>query len=149
MNVNSPLSPHWLNPRQRRTTTLRSALVSLLPAVLLTFVFVGVGVVHVTSRVMVVSAGYELSRLEVAQRGLSLENDRLKLELATLKNPARLERVARTQLKLGPPAPSSILSRSGGVEPTTAQAQTATLAASLTPSPAALAHPLSPLPSPR
>jgi cell division protein FtsL len=114
-----PILP--INPRARRTTTLRATFVSLLPAVLLALLFTLVGVFHVTSRVMVVSAGYELSRLEAAQRSLSMENDRLKLELATLKNPARLERFARAQLKLAPPAPSAVLSRANALPQLTAQ----------------------------
>ena len=36
------------------------------------------------------------------------EHDRLKLELATLRSPARLEAIAREKLSMGPPAPSAI-----------------------------------------
>jgi cell division protein FtsL len=37
-------------------------------------------------------------------RTLTRENDRLKLELATLKNPARLERLAREKLGMAMPS---------------------------------------------
>jgi cell division protein FtsL len=79
-------------------------LVHLLPAVLLFALFAGVGILHVTSRVLVVVLGYRLSRAETEERALTRENDRLKLELATLKNPARLEKLAREKLGMSMPA---------------------------------------------
>jgi cell division protein FtsL len=80
----------------------------LLPAALAIALLAAVGVVHVTSRVLVVKVGYELSRLDQEASALTRDNDRLKLELATLRSPARLESIARTQLGMGPPAASSI-----------------------------------------
>jgi cell division protein FtsL len=81
----------------------------LLPAALAVALLAAVGVVHVTSRVLVVKVGYELSRLDGEATTLTRENDRLKLELATLKSPARLEGLARAQLGMGPPAAASII----------------------------------------
>src|SRR5262245_28925904 len=81
----------------------------LLPAALAIALLAAVGVVHVTSRVLVVRVGYELSRLDQESTALTRDNDRLKLELATLKSPARLETIAKTQLGLGPPAAASII----------------------------------------
>ena len=66
--------------------------------------FAGVGIIHVTSRVLVVDMGYRLSKAEAEERALIRENDRLKLELATLKNPARLEKLAREQLGMAMPS---------------------------------------------
>jgi cell division protein FtsL len=80
----------------------------LLPAALVIALLVAVGVVHVTSRVLVVRVGYELSRLDAESTGLTRDHDRLKLELATLKAPSRLEGIARSQLGMGPPAAASI-----------------------------------------
>ena len=97
----------------RGTQTLRSGgsgvsvgrvLLHLLPAVLLFTLFAGVGILHVTSRVLVVDMGYRLSKAETEERTLTRENDRLKLELATLKNPARLEKLAREKLGMSMPA---------------------------------------------
>ena len=87
--------------------SLAGVLWHLLPAVLLFLLFAAVGILHVTSRVMVVDMGYRLSRAEAEERSLIRENDRLKLELATLKSPARLEKLARE--KLGMAAPSGPL----------------------------------------
>ena len=78
--------------------SVASVLLHLLPAVLLLALFAGVGILHVTSRVLVVDMGYRLSQAETEERSLTRENDRLKLELATLKSPARLEKLAREKL---------------------------------------------------
>ena len=97
----------------RGTQTLRGSgsgvsvgrvLLHLLPAVLLFALFAGVGILHVTSRVLVVDMGYRLSRAEAESRTLTRDNDRLKLELATLKNPARLEKLAREKLGMSMPS---------------------------------------------
>ena len=110
-----------------RVTTAH-VLLQLLPGALLAALFAAVGILHVTSRVLVVDAGYRLSRLEEENRQLTLRNDRLKLELATLISPARLEKLARergmqpppagTVISLGappprPPAPAPRLARAG------------------------------------
>jgi cell division protein FtsL len=76
----------------------------LLPAVFLFALFAGVGILHVASRVLVVDMGYRLSKAETEERTLTRENDRLKLELATLKNPARLEKLAREKLGMSMPS---------------------------------------------
>ena len=81
-----------------------SVLLHLLPAVLLFALFAGVGILHVTSRVLVVDMGYRLSKAEAEERALIRENDRLKLELATLKNPTRLEKLAREKLGMSMPS---------------------------------------------
>jgi cell division protein FtsL len=97
----------------RGTQTLRGSgsgvsvgrvLLHLLPAVLLFALFAGVGILHVTSRVLVVDMGYRLSKAQAEERALTRENDRLKLELATLKNPARLEKLAREKLGMSMPS---------------------------------------------
>jgi cell division protein FtsL len=72
-----------------------------------------VGVVHVTSRVMVVSTGYRKATLEQTGQTLERENERLRLELATLKNPGRLEHLAREQLGMIPPPAGAVLAVQG------------------------------------
>ncbi|WP_375767069.1 cell division protein FtsL [Archangium gephyra] len=84
-------------------------LLHLLPAVFLFALFAAVGFIHVTSRVLVVDMGYRLSKAEAEERALIRENDRLKLELATLKNPARLEKLAREKLGMSMPAGSLVI----------------------------------------
>ena len=84
------------------------ALFHVLPAALMGALFALVGVMHVTSRVMVVGSGYRLSTLEQENLKLTRESDRLRLELATLQNPARLERLAHDQLGMAAPAPGAV-----------------------------------------
>lgn len=83
-------------------------LLELLPAGLLVALFAVVGVVHVTSRVLVVKVGYELSRLDSERQELARQKDKLELELATLKSPARLEGLARDKLLLAPPEAGTV-----------------------------------------
>jgi cell division protein FtsL len=99
----------------RGRASLGGVLGQMLPVVLCWGLLAAVGVLHVASRSRVVDAAYQLSHLESQSRTLTLENDRLKLELATLKRPARLESLARTQLGMAPPEASvvnSLASRS-------------------------------------
>ena len=51
----------------------------------------------------------KLSKLDTESTALTRDNDRLKLELATLRSPARLESIARTQLGMAPPQAASII----------------------------------------
>lgn len=81
----------------------------VLPAVLFFAALAGLGILHVTGRVLVVDAGYKLSRLEAEGRELQREHQRLQLERATLTNPQRLETLARTQLSMSAPASGTIL----------------------------------------
>ncbi|RKH66858.1 cell division protein FtsL [Corallococcus llansteffanensis] len=94
----------------RNTVSVAGVLMHLLPAVALFALFTAVGILHVTSRVLVVDMGYRLSNAEGESRSLTRENDRLKLELATLKAPGRLERVAREQLGMAMPRGGAVVS---------------------------------------
>lgn len=95
--------------RSRGALPFSVIFLELVPAALAIALLAAVGVLHVTGRVLVVKVGYELSRLDQEAAALTRDNDRLKLELATLKSPARLEGLSRTQLGLGPAAPASIV----------------------------------------
>jgi cell division protein FtsL len=103
------MSSSKVSVRGNGVTVVR-VLMHLLPAVLLFALVAAVGILHVTSRVLVVDMGYRLSRAESEGRALTRENDRLKLELATLKAPARLERLAREQLGMAMPMGSAVVS---------------------------------------
>jgi cell division protein FtsL len=96
-----------------RGISLQVIFLELLPAALLCGLFATVGVIHVTSRVMVVKQGYRLSQLEQDAQALIRDQDSLKLELATLKSPGRLERAARDQLKMQPPGPGALINLGG------------------------------------
>lgn len=101
-----------------RRVSLGGVLGQMLPVVMCFGLLGAVGVLHVASRSQVVDAAYRLSALESESRTLALANDRLKLELATLKRPARLEAIARNQLGMAPPDASvvdSVAARPGAV----------------------------------
>jgi len=91
-----------------RRVSLGAVLGQMLPVVLCFGLLGAVGILHVASRSQVVDAAYQLSALEGENRTLLLDNDRLKLELATLKRPARLEALARTRLGMAPPEAAAV-----------------------------------------
>jgi cell division protein FtsL len=95
--------------RSRGGLSLSVILLEIFPAALAVLLLAAVGVVHVTSRVMVVKLGYELSRLDAAGAELTRENDQLRLELATLKRPARLEALAKAPLGMVPPSANTVI----------------------------------------
>jgi cell division protein FtsL len=97
-----------LEARNRGGVPLSVILGEILAAALAVALLALVGIIHVTSRVLVVSQGYELSRLDAQSTELVRENDQLKLELATLKGPQKLEATARSQLGLVTPPPSQV-----------------------------------------
>lgn len=93
----------------RPSLNLGALVRGVLPAVLFFGALAGLGILHVTGRVLVVDAGYRLSRLQSEGRELEREHQRLQLERATLTNPQRLEALARTQLSMSAPASGTIL----------------------------------------
>ncbi len=99
-----------MKKRRAPGASISGILVQLLPITLLAVLFAGVGVVHVSSRVVVVHAGYRMSQLELESRALAREYDELRLERATLLSSARLERIAQEKLGLVPPLAGSVLS---------------------------------------
>jgi cell division protein FtsL len=68
-----------------------------------------VGIFHVWAKTGVVSAGYSLARLEAEHRRLAAERERLRLEVATLRAPGRLERYPRERLGRAPPASGAVV----------------------------------------
>jgi cell division protein FtsL len=100
-----------------RSVTLATLVLELLPVVLAVGLLAAVGIMHVTGRSLVVAMGYELSRLDAQTAELTRENAGLKLELATLQAPARLEKLAREKLKLRPPQPSQLVSAPRSEQP--------------------------------
>lgn len=92
-----------LEARNKGGLSLSVIFLEIFPAALAVFLLATVGIVHVTSRVMVVRMGYDLSKLDQKSIDLQRENDALKLELATLTSPAKLAPVAREKLGMQTP----------------------------------------------
>ena len=92
-----------LEARNKGGISLAVILLEIFPAALVVLLLATVGVVHVTSRVMVVKQGYALSKLDQKGAELLRENDALKVELATLTAPGKLAPVAKEQLGMAVP----------------------------------------------
>lgn len=91
--------------RGARTGARRRVLLLALLAVCL----IGAVLVHVWLRLQVVHVGYVLSTTSKLQSRLEQENRELKLELATMISPDRLEALARKRLKLAPPEKGQVI----------------------------------------
>lgn len=73
--------------------------------VLILTVFIGQLMIHTWSRMQCVRIGYEISReMENHQKLLEIQN-RLKIEIARLRSPERISRIARSKLELVTPSP--------------------------------------------
>jgi cell division protein FtsL len=70
---------------------------------------VGVALLHVWLRLQVVHMGYVLSTTSKLQNQLEQESRELKVELATLTSPDRLEAMARKRLGLAPPEKGQVV----------------------------------------
>lgn len=81
----------------------------LLLIVCLALGLVGVALLHVWLRLQVVHMGYVLSTTSKLQNQLEQENRELKVELATLTSPDRLEAMSRRRLGLRPPEKGQVI----------------------------------------
>jgi cell division protein FtsL len=97
----------WELGSARRTPARRRSLEApgqrWLVNLLLGFCLVGLALFHVWVRLQVVQMGYVLSTTSKLQSHLEQENRELKLELATLTSPERLQELARNRLGLREP----------------------------------------------
>lgn len=75
----------------------------------LTATLIGLVLVHVWLRLQVVQVGYVLSTSSKLQNRLEQENRELKIELATMTSPERLESLARRRLGLRLPEKGQVI----------------------------------------
>lgn len=61
------------------------------------------------SRVQCVRFGYELSEVTERRAGLTLLQKNLKIEIASLKSPNRIAKIAKEHLKLTDPKPEQLI----------------------------------------
>ena len=90
-----------LSQRLRRRGFSQLATVAVAVAVL-------TALLHVSVRLQVLRIGYALSEETRAHHDLTQQNQRLRLELATRKDPSQVERLARERLRMAPPDPAAI-----------------------------------------
>ena len=82
---------------------------NLLPVLAFISLLLMVSLFFVWSRVQVTSLEYEMSQLESKLRGLRQEASNLSLEAASLRDPERIERVARKELNLRLPSSEQVI----------------------------------------
>jgi cell division protein FtsL len=75
----------------------------------------GAGLAHVTLRIGVVRLGYDIGKLTSEQQALEAERRELLAERARLRNPERIERIAREVLGMTRPEPEQIRTVKPGV----------------------------------
>jgi cell division protein FtsL len=81
----------------------------LLPFTLLLLFLIGGSLFYVWSRIQVIQLGYEISNALKVERTLTEENKKLRLEIATLKSYARIEKVAVEELRMAKPKPEQVI----------------------------------------
>jgi cell division protein FtsL len=81
----------------------------LLFSVLLTLLFIGGSLFYVWSRIQVIRLGYEISDVLKKERGLTEANKKFRLEIATLKSYARIEKIAIEELRMAKPKPDQVI----------------------------------------
>lgn len=72
-------------------------------------VFIGSSLFYVWSHHQIISLGYETSQATRDEQTLFQENKRLRLELAALKAPSRIEKMAQQHLGLGTPQKEQLI----------------------------------------
>jgi cell division protein FtsL len=76
---------------------------------LLMFLFIGGSLFYVWSRIQVIRLGYEISNALKEEKALTEVNKRLRLEIATLKSYARIEKFAVEELRMAKPKPEQVI----------------------------------------
>ncbi len=72
-------------------------------------VFIGSSLLYVWSHHQIISLGYETSEAAREEQAYLQENKRLRLELAALKAPSRIGKMAQQQLGLGTPQKEQLI----------------------------------------
>ncbi len=81
----------------------------LVPFILLMLFFIGGSLFYVWSRIQVFQLGYEISNALKEERALTEANKKLRLESATLKSYARIEKLAVEELRMAKPKPEQVI----------------------------------------
>ncbi len=81
----------------------------LTPVFIAILLMASLSLLFVWSRLQAINLEYDISRLESQLRSGTEEVKRLKVEVAHLGSHQRIERLARQQLGLRPPAPGQII----------------------------------------
>jgi cell division protein FtsL len=77
--------------------------------IFLMFFFLGGSLFYVWSRIQVIRLGYEISNALKEERALTEANKKVRVEIATLKSYARIEKFAMEELKMAKPKPEQVI----------------------------------------
>jgi len=77
--------------------------------ILLMLFFIGGSLFYVWSRIQVFQLGYEISNVLKEERALTEANKKMRLEIATLKSYARIEKLAVEELRMAKPKPEQVI----------------------------------------
>ena len=98
-----------LNEQRVKTRKTPGEMGFLYMAVLTFCIVVAIFFVYLSSRLAFTQRGYDISGANAARAVLTEKNKRLRIELASLKSPERIERVAETELGLSYPTSKRIV----------------------------------------
>ena len=73
-------------------------------------IFITELLVYTWSRLQCIQAGYEISNETGKHKQLTAIQKNLKIELARLKSPKRISKIAKERLGMAPPSPEQIIS---------------------------------------
>ncbi len=82
---------------------------SLVLFTLLVLLLTGGALFYVWSRIQAIQLGYEISNVLKEEKTLTETNKKLRLEIATLKSCARVERFATEELRMAKPKPEQVI----------------------------------------
>jgi cell division protein FtsL len=77
--------------------------------IILLFFFISELFLYTWCRVQCVAIGYEISKIAYHQKETTALRNNLKIELASLKSPARIAEIAKSQLGLTMPTPEQLV----------------------------------------
>jgi cell division protein FtsL len=77
--------------------------------ILLMFFLLGASLFYVWSRIQVIHLGYEISSALKEEKALTEVNKKLRVEIATLKSYARIEKFAIEELRMDKPKPEQVI----------------------------------------
>ncbi|MDW7644536.1 MAG: cell division protein FtsL [Desulfuromonadales bacterium] len=82
---------------------------SLMPVMAFIGLMLAISLFFVWTRIQVINLEYQISSQQERLRDMHQENKNLRLEAASLRNPARIEKVAVSELGLRFPAPQQVI----------------------------------------
>ncbi len=109
MNSRNAASGVRMANEKSKTTRFHITRRQVIITLMMLICFMGTGIGYVWSNFERTQIGYDLSQLKKEEMRLQEINQKLKLELATLKSPRNLERLAIEKLGLSPPKPEQII----------------------------------------